>query len=256
MMKSFQVAILCAAFAIPLTAEAATVTYATAGGALTANLVATGSEAWEKVDQSKSTLLPEDAAWQTSPDVLPNDVYGIAPNKVADPCMYACSPFYSGVIGKPSGEGAPGWETTSFFTVFDPKDSLTTWVQEAVLTFSHPQKALSLLWGSPDEKNAVDLLLGGEVVGSFWGKDFDWFWETDPGIYSQPGAGAALLRLSGLTFDSVRFSTWSKTGSFEFSNVTSLPAEVPLPPAFFALLAALGLGWFATRKRTERPRVA
>jgi hypothetical protein len=256
MMKSLQVAILCAMFATPLAGEAATVTYATAGGSLTADLLGTGSKAWEQVDQSKSTLLPDEAKWETSPDVLPNDVYGIAPGKVADPCMYACSPFYSGVIGKPSSDGAPGWETTSFFTVFDPKDSLTTWVQEVVLTFSRPQNALTLLWGSPDEKNVVDLLLGGKVVGSFWGKDFDWFWETDPGIYSQPGAGAALLRLSGLVFDGVRFSTWSNTGSFEFSNVTSLPAAVPLPPAVFALIAALGLGWFASRTRTEGSRPA
>ena len=180
--------------------------------------------------------------------MLPNATYGIAPGEVADPCMYACSPFYSGVLGAPTTAGATGWETTPFFTVFDTHDSVASTMQQAVLTFSKAQTALSILWGTPDYKNLIEFSLGGKVVASFWGADFNWFWETDPGIVTHPGAGAALLRLSGFTFDSVRFATWSDTGSFEFSNITASP--VPLPPAILALFAALGSLVVVSRRRT------
>lgn len=233
--------------------QAATVINDAHGNSFTARIAATGPVAWELASPSQSTTLPSQAYWTDLPDVLPNDTFGISSPAVSDPCENACSPFYGGVFGDPSDAGAPNWQTTPFFTVFDPKG--VGQQQSAVLNFERPQNFFSLLWGSPDEENEVALLLGETIVGSFWGADFDWFLDT-PSIITHPGSGAALLELTGLLFDSVRFSTWSEAGSFEFSNITTMPAPVPLPPTLIVLLTALGMGWLTFRRRSEDVSIA
>jgi len=229
-------------------AEAATVTL---NGGLQATLEGRDADAWAKVDPTQSIALPTGAAWapgalDKSVWRLPSKAFAITGKAVKDPCQNACSPFYGGVIGKPkaSAKSAAGWETTPFWTVFDPHSKAKS--RTAELVFSGRQSALSLLWGSPDDKNMIEFLLGGTSVGKFWGAEFGWFSKD---IVQGPGRGAALLSLSGITFDAVRFTTWEKAGSFEFSNLRSAAVStVPLPAGGVLLLAGLG-GLAALRRR-------
>lgn len=247
-MKSAYTVAVVSMLALPTAGSAATISMTeVSGGQYSASLVATGSAAWSAVDQTKSTQLPNGSSWSVTAETLPSAKYGIAPGEVSDPCLYACSPFYGGVYGTPSAIGAPGWETTSFFTVFAPLVGESTWMHEAVLNFTKVQNSLSLLWGSPDQSNLLELLLGGKVVASFWGADFDWF---GSGIVNTPGSGAALLKLSGLNFDGLRFAAWTNEGSFEFSNVTTSP--VPLPPAMLILSGGLAALMAVSRKSRRK----
>jgi hypothetical protein len=241
-------AVIAVLFSLVSGAEAATVSLS---GGLKATLEARDSAAWDIAKPAQSIALPTGAAW--APGALdktvwklPSKAFPIASKKVKDPCQNACSPFYGGVFGKPKApsKSAKGWETTPFWTVFDPHRTADS--RTAELQFTGRQSALSLLWGSPDKKNMVEFLLGGTSVGTFWGADFGWFSKD---IVQGPGRGAALLTLSGIIFDTVRFTTWAKAGSFEFSNLRSVAVStVPLPAGGMLLLAGLG-GLAALRRR-------
>lgn len=235
-------------FSLASGAEAATVT---------ATLVARDAAAWEAVDAKQSTDLPQGAAWAQGPLnnsvwELPSDVFPIAPTPigsglVADPCRNACSPFYGGVYQN-KGTAIPsalGWETTEFWVVFAPRAVGTT--NTAELRFSGRQSALSLLWGSPDNENMVEFFLGGEWIGSFTGTALN---GLGTGIIpaDSPGRGAALVTLSGITFDTVRFSAKAATGSFEFSNLRAVSA-VPVPASLLLLLTGLGAVAAVGRRR-------
>jgi hypothetical protein len=240
-------------------AEAATVSLA---GGLQATLDGRNAEAWAKVDPTRSTALPQGAAWapgalNTSVWMLPSTDYPIAPtggNPVVaqDPCRNACSPFYGGVYENkgPAIPSASGWEETPFWVVFDPHTSIEPWTNTAELRFTGKQSALSLLWGSPDGENMIEFLLGGASVGTFWGAEFGWFLDNEGkplDIVQGPGRGAALLTLSGIIFDRVRFTAWSDTGSFEISNLSAV--AVPVPASLFLLLSGLGAAAMVGRRR-------
>lgn len=225
-------------------AQAETVSLQQSSGAfLDATVAATGSTAWGLVDQSQSTVVPAGASWTANSDIweLPSSTYAIDPStgKVTDPCQNACSPYYGGAYGNPSTAGAPNWQTTPFWVVFAPNTS-TPSTSQAVLNFSAPQSEFSLLWGSPDNTNLVELLLGGTVVGEFSGADFGRFGQDYPDILQNPGQGDVLLSLTGVDFDSLRFISSSGGGSFEFSNIGTV-AAVPVPATAILLLSAFGL---------------
>lgn len=248
-MKPLRALILAFLVGVPSSGMAATVAVPQAGGgSLFATLGGIDGEALARADQSRSTVLPKGASWVTAPWTLPSAEFGIDPalGVVSDPCQNACSPYYQGIFGAydPAVGGPEGWQTTPFWAVFDPH-STGPWINSALLSFARPQGVLSLLWGSPDGSNMLELLLGGQVVATFWGADFGWFTGSD--ILRQPGSGAALLRLSGARFDGVRFSSWANGGTFEFSNVTTSP--VPLPPAALLLLGAVGTLAMLRRRR-------
>jgi len=254
----FSIPVVLATIGFGALAEASTLSF----GELKVTVSAVGSDAWGSEDfRARSVEPPEGAEWQkddTEHDTiaqLPNAKFGIdnGPGKDLDPCRSACSPFYAGVYdveatysGKDVADlGPPGWETTPFWTVFAPTDGPQDEPNEAVLRFAGPVSSMSLLWGSADETNHVEFLLGDAVVGNFWGAHFLSFEEFE--IVKQPGQGAVHVSFSGITFDAVRFSAYMDGGSFEFSNITVAP--VPLPAG--ALLLLTGLGALAAARRAR-----
>ncbi|MCO8145121.1 VPLPA-CTERM sorting domain-containing protein [Rhodovulum tesquicola] len=251
-MNSLSIPVVLAALSCATLAEASTI--AIRGVDVTVSGI--GTAALGEVDMTRSTDLPSGAAWQAGTAIteLPTAEFGIdnGPDRDLDPCRFACSPFYGGVYeveatysGKDVADLGPlGWETTPFWTVFAPTDGSEGARNEAVLTFGSTRSVLSMLWGSPDQDNHVEFLLGDTVVGDFWGADFLSF--NDFEIVKQPGQGAVHVSFSGIDFDAVRFSAYMGGGSFEFSNVV---APVPLPAG--ALLLLTGLGALAAARRAR-----
>ena len=200
-----------------------------AGNAATVSVLGTNAAAWSLVDPLATTRLGADASWTVAPETLPSAVW---PD--IDPCVSACSPFDPKVYG--SGEvidSAPlaGWHALAFFAVWAGQ------ANQASLQFSRPQTALQLLWGSLDSTNLIEFFLG-DAVTTVAGSDLP------AGLVKDPGQGAALVRISGLKFDRLRFT--SESGAFEMSNITT---AVPLPPALLLLAGAFGLLGAATRRR-------
>ncbi|MGC9420664.1 MAG: hypothetical protein ACP5EN_16995 [Rhodovulum sp.] len=241
-----------ASLALSGAAQAATVSLPqVSGGVLTAEVTEIDADAWGVVDPTQGRALPDGAAWAAGSEIadLPSAVYPVDPALVADPCQFACSPFYGGIYGQfgdYTGNSADGWETAPFWTVFQPEDGSSS----ATLEFTGLQSSVSLLWGSPDAENWIELLIGDETVAGFWGSDFDWLYGELGEIVRNPGQGAAYLTLSGIDFDALRFTTYADKGSFEFSNITTTP--VPLPGT--ALLLAGALGAMGTVRRLRNAR--
>jgi hypothetical protein len=209
-----------------------------AGGAATLSVLGTNSSAWVMADPKPqtTTLLGPYASWITSPVVLSDPAE-------TDPCVSACSPFDPKVYGTDDDVEAgvqplSNWSSLPFFAVW-ANDEKANSLNEAILRFSRPQTALRLLWGSLDRTNLIEFFLG-DTVKTVSGHDLpDNLFVTD-----EPGQGAALIRISGLKFDRVRFT--SQSGAFEMTNITS---EVPLPPALLMLAGAFGLLGVAARRR-------
>ncbi|MBS0564197.1 MAG: hypothetical protein JSR87_06925 [Proteobacteria bacterium] len=208
--------------ATPLSAEA-----------LTVKTVAQNGAAWQKVNVSQSVALPNGGNWTSAPLQMPNAWF-----PQIDPCVSFCSPFDPGIYGTSQTIGAtplPGWQTIPFWATWQTPDRSNT----NVLSFAKAQNIFSLLWGSLDTGNLIEFLLNGQVVGTLAGDQL-------PGVAIQnPGRGAALIKVSGLNFDQVRFS--STSGGFEFSNVGASPVPLPLPVA--GLAGALGLLGLLRRRR-------
>jgi hypothetical protein len=193
------------------------------------SVMGTSSTARGMADTLKTTDLGPDATWTTKPEILPNKVW---PD--IDPSVSACSPidpkvYLSSSFIDPNPPG--GWQTLPFFAVWAGQPN------QAILQFSRPQTVLQLLWGSLDRTNLIELFLGdtGKTVSGA---------DLPEGLVKVPGQGAALIRISGLKFDRVRFTF--EAGAFEMTNITS---EAPLPPALLMLAGAFGLLGAAARRR-------
>ncbi|MDO5706575.1 MAG: VPLPA-CTERM sorting domain-containing protein [Paracoccus sp. (in: a-proteobacteria)] len=106
--------------------------------------------------------------------------------------------------------------------------------------------ALSFVWGSPDTYNTVEFLLGGMVVDTVILGAGD---VILPGSFATNSALATFADIGQGVFDSVRML--SGGNSFEFANLGTAPAPIPVPAAGVLLLTALG-GMAALRRRNKK----
>lgn len=217
-----KLALIVSLVAAPLTASAATV-----------QTVATDGAAWSMVNTTQTVGLPNGASWTSAPLQMPNVWF-----PQVDPCISFCSPFDPGVFGTGQTIGSTplaGWQSLPFWATWQTADRSNV----NILSFTGIQRSLSLLWGSFDTGNLIEFVLNGAVVGSVAGNQL--------GVsVGNPGRGAALVKLSGIQFDELRFS--STSGGFEYSNLTAAPVPLPLPIA--GLAAALGMLGLVRRRRT------
>jgi len=127
-----------------------------------------------------------------------------------------------------------GLDGTGLYTSVSGAASATYLVDDA-------STRVSFVWGSPDDYNLVQFLVGGingVVIDSL---SITQAQNILPATYGLLGATATIF--SSGAFDAVRFS--SSTNAFEIANLT---AAIPLPAGVFLLLGALG-GLAALRRR-------
>lgn len=121
------------------------------------------------------------------------------------------------------------------------------------ILFTNPQLGLSLLWGSIDGYNTLELRNRGSVVATVGGAAAAGA-AGIPAKGFQGFGGSAYITLTGVTFNEVRFTSGSN--SFEFGAVRASergfgePNPVPVPAAL-ALFGAglLGLGLVARKRQ-------
>jgi len=225
-------------FTIPALAAGAVMMAAVSASAATVTVQANAPESWGAVDLGATTALSADATWTTQPSIVSGSVGG----QFKSPFDPRQADNGSDVVGS---DVIDGWEQLDYFTIGSPNRQGSP----GVLALSQSKSILSLLWGSVDTYNAIELVLDGTVIDTVSGQDV-----FDAG--GEPAAsGAALVKISGAgLFDEVRFYSnfdggdldGLDTPAFEFSNVV---AAVPLPAGGWLLITALGGMAVLRRKR-------
>lgn len=144
--------------------------------------------------------------------------------------------YFGNVTGSISGVRRTPWEGTALAGT--GVYSSVSKNSSATFDFAKLQKGFSLVWGSPDTWNnlQVKLISGNTVV------------ETINGLAIQPPVGilASLVTVTGVLFDRLTFVS-TTNNAFEFANLTTTP--VPLPAAGWMLIAGLGALGAVARKR-------
>ena len=133
--------------------------------------------------------------------------------------------------------GTGKYESINYFTVGSttvPGSSTPN-----TLTFSSVQNSFKILWGSIDTYNRIVFLNGGAQV---------FVANSGTNVMPVDRRGAHLVTITDLLFDSVRFI--STKPSFEFSNIETTTAAVPVPAAGFLMFGAFA-GLVALRRRKD-----
>ena len=174
----------------------------------------------DEVDTSASLDLPTDAYWSNpAPAILSGHIGGVSR-----------SPF--------DGSGAsPDYGDANAISHWSIGTHALNNTSSSWLNFASDQSSLGLIWGSPDHYNYLELYNDNTLVAAFSGSD----------IIAQGGQRAvslALVTISGLVFDQVKFR--STANAFEFSNITA--QAVPGPGTLSLMMGALGL--LALRQRS------
>ena len=109
--------------------------------------------------------------------------------------------------------------------------------------FGSSRSLLSLLWGSPDQYNVLEFFLGDVLQGTVGGAQV----ASQTGVPA--GRGYGFVTVTGLKFDSVKFSNNPRSNAFEFAGLSA----VPLPGAVWLFGSfLLGLAGYNSRKRRVR----
>jgi hypothetical protein len=147
-----------------------------------------------------------------------------------------------------SGVSRSPWENTIYDgSAFTSIDSPPVGGSTATFDFGGPKIGLSLLWGSPDDYNKLDLLDAFDViVGSITGAGFTphaigWDWVN---ISSDVAFNKVRLTSTGAAFEVANFLT---TGTREVP-------QVPLPPAIAMFGGALAFVVGVSRRRRSYDR--
>lgn len=144
----------------------------------------------------------------------------------------------SGLYAAPYVTDTSSPDDTPYYTVPDPNNGGEDVLE---LTFGDSYDYFGLFWGSIDDYNTIEFLLGGSSVASFDGNGV-----TNPADGNQQAPSTnTYVSFSDLTYDEVRFS--SSQFAFEFDNIAV--AQVPEPAALGMFgVGLLGLG-LAYRRR-------
>lgn len=180
------------------------------------------------MNPNNGTLLPTGSAWIDAPETFAGSVVNVARSP------------YDGSHTNPAPNEpiSDSWATYNYFSVGPESANYTN--NPAILGFDKSKTSFSFLWGSVDDYNLIEFW---DSVGLVFTLDFE-----DPALDGnvQLGIGAALVTVSDLIFNSIRFH--SSTNALEFANMRATPA--PIPPALLLFGTALvGLGYLARRRR-------
>ncbi|MEO0487813.1 MAG: VPLPA-CTERM sorting domain-containing protein [Pseudomonadota bacterium] len=127
------------------------------------------------------------------------------------------------------------WQSTDQENIA-PYSSLVNSVSIEYL-FGSAQTGFSLLWGSIDFYNSIELYSGGSIVETIVpGATVIAPGSQDPNF---PAAGDHFVVVSGTSFDRAVFGTTQS--AFEFANLSFDAAPVPLPAGIWLLLSVLAI---------------
>ena len=154
---------------------------------------------------------------------------------------------FQNVVGNVAGVRRSVWEDSPVDIGLDSENpaafySSVSANSSATYVFGVRSK-LSFVWGSPDNYNIVEFLMGSTVVDTFTTVGLT-LANIFPARFGTNGATATFTKIgkTGL-FDSVRLSSRA-SNAFEYANV----AAVPLPAGGLLLLGAMG-GLATLRRR-------
>ncbi|MBJ6370926.1 VPLPA-CTERM sorting domain-containing protein [Sedimentitalea arenosa] len=168
--------------------------------------------------------------------VTPADSLDLPGTWTAAPLTVAPDASLGGQYRSPyqtSGLTAPGYYTVGVGSTYSGTSN------PAELALTSLSNSFSLLWGSPDGYNTLELYNGATLVGTILGSQFN--------IPAQEASFVSIFADNESEyFDSVKFYSVNQN-AFEFANVSATP--VPLPAS--GLLLVAGLGALAARARRK-----